>query len=99
MSEATLNLIPATQTLDRERIALAAAISRGEQRRITDPVITPFVRALVSDGFLIKKTPGGCDALGECPDCRGRYLYTAIKDGIELRLCAHCRDAQDRLIC
>ncbi|MGF6604614.1 hypothetical protein P3T23_009370 [Paraburkholderia sp. GAS448] len=97
--------VPAAESLQRERSTLAAVVQAEEaaglphfERRaaITDPVITPFVRALVSDGFEIKKDRGDCDALGTCPVCRGRYLYTAIKDGIELQLCPHCRDTQDR---
>ncbi|EDT05856.1 hypothetical protein BamIOP4010DRAFT_0593 [Burkholderia ambifaria IOP40-10] len=100
-----MNLIPSTESIQRERVALEATYQREAsggvphfERRvaITDPVITPFVRALKAEGFLLKADRSGCDMLGTCPKCQGRYLYTAIKDGIEHSLCPHCRNAEDR---
>ncbi|PRD92273.1 hypothetical protein [Burkholderia contaminans] len=103
MSEATVNLIPSTESIRLERVALEATYQREASEgvphferlaAVTDPVITPFVRALKAEGFSIKALRSGCDVLGTCPTCRGRYLYTAIKDGVEY--CPHCREAADR---
>lgn len=59
---------------------------------ITDPIITPFVKAKVAAGYQIKKrnAAGNCDHLEECPSCRNRYRYTFIKDGVETKCCPHC---------
>jgi hypothetical protein len=98
-------LIPSAASLQRERLALAEIADREKadgvpffDRRaaITDPVITPFVRALKAEGFRIKTVRGGCDMLGTCPACQSKYLYTVIKDGAEFSACPHCRDAADR---
>lgn len=86
-------MIPSIESVQRERAALAADSQRGA---ITDPVITPFVRALKFEGFQIKSERSGCDTLGTCPKCQGRYLYTALKGGIKHSLCPHCHDAQMR---
>lgn len=83
-------LVPTLESTQRERAVLAADSHRGA---ITDPVITPFVRALKSEGFEIKAHRSGCDLLGTCPKCQGRYLYSALKDGVEHSLCPHCHDA------
>jgi hypothetical protein len=97
------NLIPTVAAVLNEREAMnAAATAEAAQgvpffdRALTDPVITPFVRALKAEGYAIKKTRNdkhGCDVLGTCPACRSRYLFTAIKDGAELQACPHCHDA------
>jgi len=99
------NLIPTVAAVLKERETMNAAAAQeaaqgvpffDRQAAITDPVITPFVRALVAEGYAIKKTrpgPHGCDVLGTCPACRSRYLFTAIKDGAELQACPHCHDA------
>lgn len=86
-------MIPTIESVQRERASLAADSRRGA---VTDPVITPFVRALKSEGFQIKAERGGCDSLGTCAKCQGRYLFTVLRDGSERTACPHCHDAQMR---
>ena len=95
------NTIPSQQGLQREEQRLAEqhkedsanGVPHFDSRRaVTDPVITPFVRAMVAEGYEIKKTPhGGCDLLERCPSCNGSYRFTFIKSAQEIKLCAHCK--------
>lgn len=93
--------IPHPDTLHRETVRLAEQYAQDEadkvphfdsRRAITDPVITPFVRAMRAEGYEVKKTrTGGCDHLERCPFCNGSYRYVFLKEGRELKLCAHCK--------
>lgn len=86
-------MVPTLEGTQRERAALD---ERRQAGAITDPVITPFVRALVREGYRIKADRSGCDLLGTCPGCQSRYLFTALKDGKESVHCPHCHDAHMR---
>ncbi|MGF6996781.1 hypothetical protein [Paraburkholderia sp. GAS32] len=100
-----MNLIPSIAAVQAARVALEAECKADEdagipffdrRRAISDPVITPFARALKAEGYAIKRTredKDGCDLLDTCPVCRSRYLFTAIKDGQETKACPHCHDA------
>ncbi|WP_432262925.1 hypothetical protein [Cupriavidus sp. TMH.W2] len=92
--------IPSAEALRHARAALATETETiakaGGRAPVTDPVITPFVRALRAGGFTIQTSASGCDALGTCPACQNRYLYTALRAGLAHAVCPHCRDAADR---
>lgn len=101
----TMVLIPSHEALQREKDKLLQECMKEDKdgvpffdRRaaVTDPIITPFVRAVRSEGFAIKSNRTGGDVLGTCPDCQSRYLYTFIKEEEEITLCPHCRDKADK---
>lgn len=97
---ASQTTIPSQMSLQREAARLKEAI-RVERATgvpyydslaaITDPILTPFVRSLRSDGYVIKSTKGGCIVTGTCPTCRSRELYTISKTGIQVEICPYCR--------
>lgn len=97
---ASQTTIPSQMSLQHEAARLEEAIrmERAEGvphydslAAITDPILTPFVRSLRSDGYVIKSTRGGCIVTGTCPTCRSRELYTIKKEGIQLEICPYCR--------
>lgn len=102
---AAVSLVPSAESIQRACDALAEVFRAEDAAKvqyfdrvfaITDPVITPFARALRAEGFEIKKERGGCNVLDACPVCRSRYLFTAIKDGVEHQFCPHCGEKEDR---
>jgi hypothetical protein len=100
-----MSLIPSIAAVQAARVSLEAECNADEEagipffdrrRAISDPIITPFARALKAEGYAIKRTredKHGCNVLGTCPACQSRYLFTAIKDGHETKACPHCHDA------
>ena len=97
--------MPSAAGLQRERERLASTIRREKDvgvprfdghASVTDPVITPFVRALIAEGYRIKGALTQRVPPEACPECEGRYLLTFLKDEAEYRLCPHCRDLKDR---
>lgn len=89
-----IETIPSAQSLLREQ----AVFSQREAHDIVlaDRVITPFVKAVIGEGFIDKRHPGGCSILSKCNICRNGYVFTFIKDGKEINLCPHCRDIADK---
>lgn len=62
-----------------------------ERKPVSDPIITPFVKQWVAQGYAIKRSENSrCDLLKECPNCREKYRYTFIKDDAETKCCPHC---------
>lgn len=61
-------------------------------RRVRDPVITPFAMAMRLSGFAVVSHPGGCDILRECPHCRSRYSTKYSKAGTLYWGCPHCQN-------
>ena len=59
-----------------------------------DPIITPFVRRHIDNGFEVKITKIGSDFLKFCEDCQKRYKYTFIKDNIQYEKCPFCTNGR-----
>jgi len=94
-------MIPKPETLALERAKLAETY-RSEREAgiawpdsvetVTDPILTPFVRAVISEGYRVKCSRGGCADIEVCPACRRPNRYTFVKDpdGAEIKRCAVC---------
>lgn len=61
-----------------------------ENRRVRDPIITPFAMAMRLSGYKVVMTVGGCDQLRECPTCGNKYSTKYEKDGALFWGCPHC---------
>lgn len=59
-----------------------------------DPIITPFVRWHIDNGFEIKRTKLGYDLLKSCNECFKKYKYTFIKDNIQYEKCPLCTNGR-----
>lgn len=63
-----------------------------DNRRIRDPIITPFGMAMKIDGYRhVSRRPGGCDILRECPHCKSKYSTLLEKSGDHVWACPHCK--------
>lgn len=78
------------------RQVLAVRISEAPNvAQISDPVITPASKAMLSRGFKAFSHPGGGSVLRECPDCKGKY---STKLHFRRRIywhCPHCNLAKE----
>lgn len=85
---------PSDTSLSIERSLLAERIKVDVTvNAVSDHIITPFVKALIREGYAVKRHKGGSSILSQCSICRQGYVHTMIKDGVESEHCPHCRNA------
>ena len=56
----------------------------------SDPIITPFVKKHLKEGYEIKRTKVGSSFHQNCPKCQSAYLYTFIKGLFLTKKCPFC---------
>lgn len=57
---------------------------------LSDPIITPFVKRHLAEGYTVKSR-AGCADLSRCAkDDRHHYVFTFVKNGVEVQKCPHC---------
>lgn len=57
---------------------------------VYDPVITPFLRALKTEGFVLKIKSECIETHGVCSSCRKYSLYTHLRELQTFHMCPLC---------